>query len=393
MNTFKVACMVCLLAIVASCTKYDESSDWEISSDVEQANLKSADLVKGYVVVLKSESIAETGFESRKLKVKGRALGLLKQAGVDESQLTYVYGKALQGFAVNMAPGQLKKLQENDDVSYIEEDQTFSIINNKGRGKPSDTTPPAEATPWGITRVGGGIASTGTAWIIDTGIDLDHPDLNVDASRSACFLNSKKLTPDDQNGHGTHVAGTIAAIDNQIGVIGVAAGATVVAVRVLDRNGSGSLSGVIAGVDYVAANASPGDVANMSLGGSLTTALDDAVLNASSGGVQFVLAAGNSSTDADNFSPARVNGANVYTVSAMDNNDQFAYFSNYGAAVDFAAPGVDIYSCYKGGAYATMSGTSMAAPHVSGLLLIGAINADGYVGNDPDGNPDPIAHH
>jgi subtilisin family serine protease len=165
-------------------------------------------------------------------------------------------------------------------------------------------------------------------------------------------------------------------------------------VKVLDRRGSGSYSGVIAGVDYVAANASPGDAANMSLGGPVSTALDQAVLNAASKGIKFAIAAGNESQDANNSSPARVNHQNVFTISAIDQNDVFASFSNYGnPPVDYAAPGVSIFSLYKGGGTTTMSGTSMASPHVCGLLLMGSIHSDGFAVGDPDGNPDPIAHH
>jgi len=166
----------------------------------------------------------------------------------------------------------------------------------------------------------------------------------------------------------------------------------VAAVRVLDRRGSGSNSGVIAGVDYVAANGSNGDVANMSLGGGISTALDNAVISAASTGVKFVLAAGNESQDANNSSPARANGNNVYTISAMDINDNFAYFSNYGSPVDYCAPGVAVFSTWKGGGYNTINGTSMAAPHAAGVLLLGNASTSGFVNNDPDGSPDPIIH-
>jgi len=149
-----------------------------------------------------------------------------------------------------------------------------------GGGGGSDS----QETPYGITRVNGGVTYTGNgvAWILDSGIDLDHPDLNVDASRGYNAFTSGKdgKSLDDGNGHGTHVAGTIAAIDNTEGVIGVAAGATVIPVKVLGARGSGSYSGVIAGINHVAANGSSGDVANMSLGGPVSQAVDDAVKNA-----------------------------------------------------------------------------------------------------------------
>jgi subtilisin family serine protease len=204
---------------------------------------------------------------------------------------------------------------------------------------------------------------------------------------------SRTRDANDQNGHGTHVAGTIAAKDNTIGVIGVAPGATVVPVRVLDRRGSGSTSGVIAGVDYVGANGKPGDVANMSLGGGISATLDQAVIDAAKGGVRFALAAGNESDDADNHSPARAEGANIFTVSAIDINDKFASFSNYGNHVDWAEPGVSIKSTWLSGGYNTISGTSMATPHLAGLLLAGAVKVGGYAQNDPDGKPDPIGVH
>ncbi len=232
-----------------------------------------------------------------------------------------------------------------------------------------------------------------TAWVIDTGIDLDHPDLNVDVGRSANFIWRGRNTPNDGNGHGTHVAGTIGAIDNECDVVGVAAGATVVAVRVLDNSGSGSYAGVIAGVDYVAANAAADDVANMSLGGPRSQALNDAVEGAAGQGVWFALAAGNSSNDANNYSPASAEHANIFTVSAIDSTDTFAWFSNYGnPPVDCAAPGVSVLSTKKGGGTTTFSGTSMAAPHVAGLLLFGPPGSAGYATGDPDGSPDPICY-
>jgi subtilisin family serine protease len=307
--------------------------------------------------------------------------------GVGNDQVDHIYTSVFMGFAARLSSPQLERLSNDPRVKSIEPDQTIAL------GKPVKVTPVVETVPWGIARVNGGVSGAkGTAWVIDSGIDLDHPDLNVDDARSKSFLTTT-ASPDDQNGHGTHVAGTIAAIDNSIGVIGVAAGATVVAVRVLDRRGSGTTTGVIAGCDYVAANANlADDVANMSLGGGVSTALDAAVL-AMSQKVRVALAAGNESDDAINHSPARVEGTNVYTVSAMGSGDLWASFSNYGAVVDYCAPGVSIYSCYKGGGYATLSGTSMAAPHMAGILLLGAFKTDGNVIGDPDGNADLIAVH
>lgn len=312
--------------------------------------------------------------------------------GLRNADITSTYGHALNGFAAKLTAAQADALRLDPRVKNIEQDYTIKK-GKPGGGGGGGTAP--QSTPYGTTRVGGGLsASSNTAWVIDSGIDLDHADLNVDTARSISFLTGppSNQSPDDQNGHGTHVAGTIGAYDNTIGSVGVAPGNLVVAVRVLDKRGSGSNSGVIAGVDYVAANGSSGDVANMSLGGGVSTALDNAVISAASTGVKFVLAAGNESDDANNHSPARANGPNIYTISAMDINDNWAYFSNYGSSVDYCAPGVAVFSTWKGGGYNTISGTSMAAPHAAGVLLFGNPSTDGTVNGDPDGNADAIIH-
>ena len=311
------------------------------------------------------------------------------------AQLKHVYSVALQGFAANMSAQAAEQMRANNpSIAYCEQDQVVAAPPVQVMAPPGGgSTQPAQETPWGIARVGGGGAgSFATAWVIDTGISV-HPDLNFDQARSRTFLGSN-TTYIDQHGHGTHVAGTIAAYDNTIGVVGVAPGARVVAVRVLDRRGSGSNSGVIAGVDYVAANGQPGDVANMSLGGGVSTALDTAVVNASAGGVRFALAAGNESDNANNHSPARANGPNVYTVSAFGIGDAWASYSNFGnPPIDYAEPGSSIKSTYLNGGYATMSGTSMATPHLAGLLLAGAVRSGGTVSGDPAAPADTIGIH
>lgn len=328
-------------------------------------------------------------------EVAGRANALARANG---GRVTHVYTTALKGFTAKM-PGDAaaRRVAQNPSIAYYEPDAIAFAFPKPpwAGGGGEDTTCNAQVTPWGITRVGGPLNSTvATAWVIDTGIDLDHPDLNVDVARSANFVSRGKNSPDDGHGHGTHVAGTIAAIDDECDVVGVAAGVPVVAVRVLDNSGSGTYADVIAGVDYVANNAVPGDAANMSLGGPKHDALNEAVVGAAAKGIYFALAAGNSSDDASNYSPASAEHDNIYTVSAMDSSDVFAWFSNYGnPPVDCAAPGVSVLSTKKGGGTTTMSGTSMAAPHVAGLLLFGPPNFDGLVRDDPDGSPDPICHN
>lgn len=315
-----------------------------------------------------------------------------RAAQASGAQIKYIYTVAIRGFAANMSAQAAANMKANNpNIAYCEQDQIASIPPIRIEAKPGGGgTQPAQETPWGIARVNGGAAGTfQTAWVIDTGIDLDHPDLNVDVARSVSFISRE--TADDLNGHGSHVAGTIAAIDNSIGVIGVAPNAPVVAVKVLDRRGSGSYSGVIAGVDYVAQYGRPGDVANMSLGGGPSDSLDQAVINAAAGGVRFALAAGNDSADASNYSPARANGTNVYTVSAFAIGDKWASYSNFGnPPIEYGEPGSSIYSTWKDGGYNTISGTSMATPHLAGVLLAGPVTTNGYVAGDPDGNPDPI---
>ncbi|HVF37879.1 MAG TPA: S8 family serine peptidase [Sphingomicrobium sp.] len=315
-----------------------------------------------------------------------------RSAQAAQAELKHVYSHALRGFAVNASEQGVAQMKANNpNIAYCEQDQVMAAPPIEVMAGGGSVTIQAQETPWGIARVGGGISgATGTAWVIDTGIQPNHPDLNVDAARSRTFI-GKNSTPWDQNGHGTHVAGTIAAKDDGNGVIGVAAGALLVAVRVLDRRGSGSNSGVIAGVDYVAQNGRPGDVANMSLGGGVSTALDTAVINAAAGGVRFALAAGNESDHANNHSPARANGPNVYTVSSFAIGDKWSSFSNYGnPPIEYGEPGSSIKSTWLNGGYNTISGTSMATPHLAGLLLLGPVRSGGNVSGDPDGNPDVI---
>jgi subtilisin family serine protease len=192
------------------------------------------------------------------------------------------------------------------------------------------------------------------------------------------------------------VAGIIGAKNNSEGVLGVASGANLVACRVFDKNGEGTLGSIIQALSYISSNAKAGDVVNMSLGeDEPSNILDEQVKNIAAKGIFFAIAAGNDGKAAVGFSPGRVNATNIYTVSAVDSLDNFASFSNYGNdVVDYAAPGVRIPSTYLNGKYAIFSGTSMATPHVAGLLLLkgNAITSSGTAKNDPDGTPDPIAH-
>jgi subtilisin family serine protease len=298
---------------------------------------------------------------------------------------------AAPGFSAVIPASQIDAVRNDPRVAIVEQDKVLSLPPVEINARPGGGGGGAQSTPWGITRVGGAGDGTGkTAWVIDSGIDLNHADLNTSRNCHTYFAGT---SPSDGNGHGTHVAGTIAAKNNGQDVVGVAANAYVCSVRVLGNSGSGSLEGVTNGVNYVAANGANGDVANMSVGASGSNAtLETAVRNAAAKGIKFVIAAGNSGIDANLETPARVNATNVFTISAISTNGCLTSWSNYGLGVDWAAPGASILSTRKGGGTTTMSGTSMAAPHAAGVLLLGSARADGLACSDRDAVPDPIIH-
>ena len=308
-----------------------------------------------YIVVLK-DNVPDPGAVARDHE-RGRG------AAVDN-----VYRRAIKGYSAAIPAGQVDDVRRDSRVRYVERDGTM--------------TAGAQTLPWGIDRVdadassaragdGAGAVSGVTAYVIDSGIDTGHPDLNV--RRHVNFAGGSNK---DCNGHGTHVAGTVAARDNASDVVGVAPGAPLVGVKVLGCSGSGSTSGVIRGVDWVTADAaSRPAVANMSLGGGVSQALDDAVRRSAASGVFYSLAAGNEGVNACTTSPARAGAGvdnGIMTTAATDSAEREAAWSNYGSCVDVWSPGVNILSTRKGGGTTTMSGTSMAAPHTGGggaLLL------------------------
>ncbi|HEV2148256.1 MAG TPA: S8 family peptidase [Longimicrobiaceae bacterium] len=286
----------------------------------------------------------------------------------------FVYTAALNGFAGTLNQGQLTALQNNPNVDYVEQDQTVSI-----------STTQTNAT-WGIDRIdqrdlplSGTYEYTPTgsgvnAYIIDTGIRLSHQEFGGRAVTGYDAVTSGG-NANDCNGHGTHVAGTVGGT-----AYGVAKQVKLYAVRVLDCNGSGTNSGVIAGMDWVTANHVKPAVANMSLGGGASTATDDAVNRMHNAGVTVVVAAGNDNKDACNYSPARA--ANAVTVGATANNDARASYSNWGSCLDLFAPGSSITAAWHTGDTNTntISGTSMASPHVAGVAAL-------YLQGNPGASP------
>ena len=395
-----------------------------------------------------------------------------EMAGEHGLGLLHIYSHALNGFAARVPEGRLQALEHDPRVAYVEADRVVSIAHHcKGAHRveqscnqdptpepnpeptPSpeptpDPIPSGQIIPTGVLRINGDQSSTTAGSgsgrvdvdvaVIDSGIDTNHPDLNVVGGRNCVYVSKKRdeVKYDDGYGHGTHVAGTVGALDNDFGVVGVAPGARLWAVRVLNDYGSGSLSGLLCGVDWVKGQADTIEVANMSLSagcspnacGDTELALHQAIRASVSAGITFVVAAGNSRADAAGYIPAAYD--EVITVSALadfdgkpgslkdesvsfsrcteDKDDSFACFSNYGDPIDIIAPGLSILSTWNDGGYNTKSGTSMASPHVAGAAalylannlgkspdlvkaaLISAGNPGWSANDDPDNTKEPL---
>jgi subtilisin family serine protease len=313
-----------------------------------------------YIVVFRDETRDAPGLAARLAAEHG-------------GTLHHTYTHALRGFAATLRPAAVEALRRNPQVAYVEED---------GVAKASATQYNA---PWGLDRIDqsadGNYNYTATGagvriYVLDTGIRYDHAQFG---GRAAAGYDAYGGTGADCNGHGTHVAGTAAG-----STYGVAKGASLVSVRVLDCGGSGTWSGVIAGIDWVTQYHVKPAVANMSLGGGGNTSVDAAVANSISAGVTYAAAAGNDNYDACYYSPARAPAA--LTVGASTSFDERSYFSNFGRCVDLYAPGSGITSAWHTGSTATknLNGTSMAAPHVAGVAAL-------YLQGNPTAAPSTVA--
>jgi subtilisin family serine protease len=318
----------------------------------------AADAVKdSFIVVLKDTAAGNA-------EVSNAASNLTSTYGGSKG---LVYSHAVKGFSARMSLAQAKRLAADGAVAYVQQDRKV---------KKSDTQPGPPS--WGLDRIDQtalpldntytypSTASSVHAYVVDTGIRISHQDFGGRASYGASF-DPAAATADDCDGHGTHVAGTLGSTQH-----GVAKGVQLVAVRVLDCQGSGTESTVIAGIDWVTANAVKPAVANLSVGGPASGTIDAALQKSIASGVTYTVAAGNDGRDACGFSPARVPEA--ITVGATDDHDFRATFSNFGNCVDIFAPGVDIKSTYidpsSNAATAYLSGTSMASPHVAGAAAL-----------------------
>jgi subtilisin family serine protease len=309
------------------------------------------------------------------------------------------YRYAVRGFSARFSDEDVADVKNDPRVLFVSEDREVSVASHRTASAQSRVQ--AQTLPTGVNRINAETLQNKGAGVqvavIDTGIAVDHSDLKANIAGGKNCTNRTNYK--DENGHGTHVAGTIAALDNSAGVVGVAPQAKLWSVRVLDRFGNGSWSSVICGLDFVASkgplNGGPITVANLSLGGSGVSdnncgnsnndALHKAICRVRDAGVTIVVAAGNSGSNANSFVPAAYDDA-VITVSALADSDgapaglgaatsygkddTFASFSNFGAVVDIAAPGVSIYSTWLNNAYSSISGTSMASPHVAGAAAL-----------------------
>ncbi|MEU3604386.1 S8 family peptidase [Streptomyces sp. NPDC035033] len=320
-----------------------------------------------YIVTLDESAQAETA--------RGRAVATKFGAKIKRT-----YTSALNGYSIELSEAQAKKLAADPAVKSVVQNRVFTI----------DGTQPSPPS-WGLDRVdqkalplnssysypdsaGQGV----TAYIIDTGVRVSHSDFGGRAANGYDAIDNDN-TAQDGHGHGTHVAGTVAG-----GAYGVAKKAKIVGVRVLDNSGSGTTEQVVAGIDWVTRNAVKPAVANMSLGGGIDSVLDTAVRNSIASGVTYAVAAGNDGSNASNYSPARVTEA--ITVGSTTSTDARSSFSNYGSVLDIFAPGSSIKSAWNTSDTATntISGTSMATPHVAGAAAV-------YLADNPTATPAQVS--
>lgn len=342
----------------------------------ELSRMPDGSVAQRYIVVLRND-----------LFLEGYAPGIVSQLVVENDiRVERVYQHALGGFAATLTKDQRATLETRLDVAFVVPDMPVSLVDNGGgndpgtQGRPGTSTPPA--TDWGATDVVGaswatsGGGATVVVSVLDTGMDSNHVSLPAAAGCLGDFTDEATGICEDKQGHGTHVTGTIAAIDTTTPagnrIRGLAPNATLLPGRVLNTAGSGSYAGIAAGID--AARAAGSDVINMSLGGPVNGSLEAtdplciAITNAANAGTLTVVAAGNEGRDASSSSPARCDDA--LTVGAYDVNGKLASFTNYGADVDVNAPGVDIASTTFDGAYGYKSGTSMASPHAAAVAAL-----------------------
>jgi serine protease len=343
-------------------------------ADAADLRLAAKPIEGQYIVVLKNDAAALAHENSRRPQVATVAQEMARN---HRANLVRSYDRVLRGFVVRASDEALARLLADKRVEYVEEDgivQASATQSNAtwGLDRTDQRTLPLSGSYTYDTT-----ASTVHAYIVDTGIRASHTDFGGRVSGGYTAINDGRGTS-DCNGHGTHVAGTVGGA-----TWGIAKGVRLHPIRVLDCNGSGTNSGVIAGVDWVTANHVKPAVANMSLGGGASSALDTAVNNSINAGVTYAVAAGNDNSDACNYSPARVGAA--LTAASSTSSDARSSFSNWGSCIDLFAPGSSIKSAWSTGDTATntISGTSMASPHIAGVAAL-------YLAANPSASPSQV---
>ena len=363
----------------------------EVSVDTSSVELGPDQAVaNSYIVLFKEDG----KLKNNKQQVSQKASSILSQYKIPSNKMKFIYETAIQGFSINdITEKEAELLKSDPDILTVEPNyiEKLDVIIEQGDTPPANSNKATtegyyESTgdyvDWGVARVGGYTYSTNKrAWILDSGV-YAHPDLNIDYDNSTTFVDKNW---GDRNGHGTHVAGIIGAMHNGDGIVGVAPGAKIIAVKVLNDDGVGSQAEIIAGINYVAKNAKYGDVWNYSIGSKkrkINVAYETAFENLAK--VTFgAMAAGNQNDDVQYYSPQRKFIRNAWVVGNMTSSDKAYSGSNYGNNVHAWGPGTAIWSCGIGGTeFAQMTGTSMASPYVAGVLLVrgdGKIITDGTV--------------
>lgn len=329
--------------------------------------------------------------------------GVYQKYKIAQSSIKAEYADLLCGFAAKLTTDEVAKLKADILIESIYPDYEIQMAPPVYE-EPSHTGITSQQITCAVTTAGGYLDGSGKStwiWILDTGIDGSHPDLNVQTNSPFAVSFITGQTWADGKGHGTHCAGIAAARNNNIGVVGVSAGAKVVPVKVLDNTGHGTFSSLIAGLNHVSIYDIPNDVVSMSLGGccivsnceTYLPALRDIIQHLGNAGTWVVMAAGNDFGDAGRNSPGCINGTRVYTIGSVSCNKVASDFSNFNpSVVDWVAVGEEVYSTLPGGGYGKKSGTSMATPVVAGIIHArGAAPVSGGTVNC-DGNNYPIAH-
>lgn len=411
-----IVAALCMAVISCTIDEVQEQETPQAGLEQEQSEQQDGSIIPGeYIIVFKEDTDKALSYAPTKrggapelAKIKqdftGKSLNLLSRVSKSESNLNFVYTSVIQGFAAKgLTKADVEELKKDDRVAYIEPNRVFDpelprpstadgydAIPGSAVGKNAGLTsrgdevlPSGDFLPWGVDNVGRA-DNTGTnryCFVMDSGI-APHSDLTIDTGLSSSMIAGENWV--DLNGHGTHVAGTIGAKSNGSGVIGVAYGTTLVAVKVLGgTGGTGSDASTIAGCDYVYNNAIAGDVFNYSVGyrSRYTSTAVDNVFKRMDDRCYGALAAGNSNDNTLYYSPQRITTSQTWMVGNMTRSLGSAGSSNYGASVDRWAPGTDIWSTWLGGNFNKISGTSMASPHVAGILLVRGNNSVGSTGS------------